>query len=203
MNMEKSSARKTLGLSERFSVIYVGAIDRNKRLDVLIDAAARVEPDKFNFIIVGDGNELPALSAYAEQQKITNVVFTGRVQDNLPLYYTASDVLILPGRGGMVISEAMSYELPVIVYRADGTEYDLVLPDQTGLRLNAGTADEIAENLNRLADNPQLGRTLGRAGKQLIESTYNTETMVDAIIGSIASVQVDSISAKHRSSGSI
>ena len=38
----------------------------------------------------------------------------------------SADVVVVPGRGGIVISEAMVHGVPVIVHQADGTEYELV-----------------------------------------------------------------------------
>ena len=37
-----------------------------------------------------------------------------------------SDLLLLPGRGGMVISESLSVLTPVLCFACDGSEYDLL-----------------------------------------------------------------------------
>lgn len=185
MNLTKSSARCKLGLPDKFTAIYVGAIDSNKRLNILIDAAAELNSHRFNVVIVGDGNELSALKKYAAEKKLANIFFTGRVQNDLALYYLSSNVLVLPGRGGMVISEAMCHALPVVVYQADGTEYDLVQHNKTGVRLKYGTAEEFAVTLNTLAENPELTEKWGQTGKHLIQSCYTPFHMIEAIKSAI------------------
>ena len=40
--------------------------------------------------------------------------------------------MIVPGRGGMNISESLAFGLPVIVHQADGIEYDLIKNGRNG-----------------------------------------------------------------------
>ena len=49
--------------------------------------------------------------------------------------YCKADIVYVPGRGGMIISEAMAFACPVILHEADGTEYDLVINGKTGFRI--------------------------------------------------------------------
>ena len=90
--------------------------------------------------------------------------------------------MVLPGRGGMVISEAMCYGLPVLAIAADGTEVDLVRPNSTGLLLSEQSGKAIASALATLClERSQLKRW-GVNAKQLIESEYNTQSMSEKII---------------------
>ena len=43
-------------------------------------------------------------------------------------HFAGADLFVLPGTGGLAVQEAMSYALPVIVAKGDGTQEDLVRP---------------------------------------------------------------------------
>ncbi|OGV60286.1 MAG: hypothetical protein A2X45_06310 [Lentisphaerae bacterium GWF2_50_93] len=174
-----SEARHRLGLPERFTVLYVGTVEPNKRLEQLLAAAQTSAMAECSFIIIGDGHHIDNLQQMSRELSLTNVAFTGKIESSkLPLYYKSGDVLILPGRGGMVISEAMAYGLPVIVFQADGTEYDLVIDGKTGIRLPAGDADDIARAIKSLLDSPDTARRMGKEGQEMILNRYSSENMV-------------------------
>jgi glycosyltransferase involved in cell wall biosynthesis len=101
------------------------------------------------------------------------------------LYYRAADVVTLPGRGGIVISEAMAYGLPVAVHQADGTEYDLVIPDKTGFRMQTGSPDEWAGLLRLLERNPERSAALGENGRRLVAGQCSVESMCRNILEAV------------------
>jgi glycosyltransferase involved in cell wall biosynthesis len=178
----KTEVRARLGITpDCFMALYIGAIDKNKRLETLIDAAQMIRGHGLEVFVVGDGDWLDTLKRHANRVSATNVTFTGRVVDNLPYYYKAADVFVLPGRGGMVISESMAYELPVIVYQADGTEYDLVEHGKTGIRLSEGSSKDIADCLSSLLDQRETLVEWGREGQKRILEKYNTNSMARSV----------------------
>ncbi len=182
ISLSSSEAKASLGLSDRLTLLYVGAIDPNKRLDELVRAAKLLGEDRFQAVIVGDGNALPDLKEFARSEGVTNVSFPGRINDEISSYYRAADIMVVPGRGGMVISEAMAYARPVIVYQADGTEYDLVRDGETGIRLQIGNAEELAERVRQLADTPERIREMGKAGNRLIRERFNQQNMMQDLL---------------------
>lgn len=75
-----------------FTVTYVGNIGLAQDIKTLVDAA-QILPD-VNFIIIGNGIELPSLKKYAESLKLQNVSFTGKLPwDELKYHYENSSVL--------------------------------------------------------------------------------------------------------------
>jgi len=179
----RSEARAALGLSDRFAVLSVGAMDANKRVDVLIEAVAGLEPSAFQLLVVGGGDLLEDLRASVSQRSLGNVHLVGAVPpSDLARYYRAADVLALPGRGGMVISEAMAHRLPVIVHQADGTETDLVRDGDTGIRLASGGSADFAAAIERLAADPDGCRRMGEAGRRLVDEELNMGAMVERVL---------------------
>ncbi len=179
----RTEARAALGLPDRFTVIEVGAMDANKRADVLIDAVADLDPARVGVLVVGGGGLLESLRSNVRERGLENVLFVGAVPPtDLARYYRAADVLALPGRGGMVISEAMAHRLPVIVHRADGTETDLVRDGETGIRLGSGTALDFRLAIESLAEDPERTARMGEAGRRLVDDELNMGAMVDRIL---------------------
>ena len=88
----------------------------------------------------------------------------------------------MPGRGGIVISEAMAFGVPVVVHRADGTEYDLVRKGITGVVVSAGAVEDFREALEELRNDPVRCAAMGSASRQLVERRWNTGNMVCQIV---------------------
>jgi len=177
----RAEARRRLNLPERFTVLYVGELDEQKRPDVLLDLARQCA-DRFSFVLVGSGAMERRLRKQAELDGLTNVEIPGRVADELPLFYRSADVLLVPGRGGIAISEAMAFGLPVIVHEADGTEYDLVIDMVTGIRVTKGDAGSFCEAIEYIAGRPDVCADMGRNSRRLVETRYTTRNMVKQII---------------------
>lgn len=182
LQLTKTQARKKLGIPNRFTVLYSGTMDAIKRPDLLLSLAKSSDPVHYNYVLLGDGVMLEQLRLDAKINKLKNVFLPGRVSDELPLYYRASDVMVLPGRGGMVISEAMAWSLPVIVYQADGTEYDLVQDNKTGFRLNNGDTKDFYHALETLRLHRNKSERLGARGKQLLENRFTLDHMTKQVV---------------------
>lgn len=179
--LSKESAKESIGSVGKFVVSYIGNLDEAKRPELLLEIGRIMRKDNIIFNIVGGGPLEISLRTRIEVEEISNVKFVGKIINELPIYYRASDVIILPGRGGIVISEAMCFGVPVIVYQADGVEYDLVINGHTGIVLNTGSAEEFAQNLRDLMKQSQHTTKIGESAKMLIKQIHNTEAMSKSI----------------------
>ena len=122
-----SLAKQKLNLDNVCTLLFLGTLDQNKKPNKLIEIMNSIDI-KVNVIFLGDGilyNELKDLNN-------KNVLTPGHIKSNIELYLSASDIVIVPGRGGMNISESLAFGLPVIVYQADGIEYDLINNGENG-----------------------------------------------------------------------
>jgi glycosyltransferase involved in cell wall biosynthesis len=180
--VNKAALRAELGLPNIFTAIYVGDFSKDKRVEVLLEVAARTTSESFNFLLIGDGQELETIREIIKERNLKNIFLPGRVSwEAIARYYLLSNVFILPGRGGMVISEAMAFGLPVLVHRADGTEFDLVQDNITGLRLKNGDVDEILLALEKFRTNPQMEIDFGWNGLNLVRYKFTIEHSSEAI----------------------
>jgi glycosyltransferase involved in cell wall biosynthesis len=142
-------------------VLSVNRLDRAKRIDLLIEAAARV-PD-LRVVIAGDGPERERLEDLANGR----VEFVGRVSDEelADLYARCRAVYYAPVNEdyGLVPYEAFLSDKPVITTTDAGGPLDIVRDGETG-RVVAPQAEALARALTFSEDE---ARTLGRAGHEV------------------------------------
>ncbi len=174
--------RKKYNLSDSFTVLYVGDFSPAKRIEVIIDTARILRTKNIKFILIGSGPELSKYKKMAINMSLDNVSFTGHISNGLFEYYIASDAFMLPGRGGMVISEAMSLGLPVLAYQADGTEYDLVKNNKTGTLVTNGSSKEFADEIVKYTDERERVKKMGEFSNRFMLENFTSSKMINSII---------------------
>jgi glycosyltransferase involved in cell wall biosynthesis len=150
-------------------VLSVNRLDRAKRIDLLIEAAARVPG--LRVVVAGDGPDRERLEHLANG----NVQFVGRVSDEelADLYARCRAVYYAPVNEdyGLVPYEAFLSDKPVITTTDAGGPLDIVHDGRTG-RVVAPTVDDLAGALTFSDDE---ARMLGRAGHEIASSvTWST-----------------------------
>jgi D-inositol-3-phosphate glycosyltransferase len=188
--MEKESARRKLGLKDGERVIlFVGRIEPLKGIDILISAAAQLHEDE-NFIVLivgGDARaaaEIGQLRAQAERLGVDHhISFVGSVEhDQLPLYYNAADVCVVPSyyeSFGLVAVESMACGTPVVASRVGGLT-TTVRDGETGYLIPWRCPEPFAERLELLLDNDELRASFGRAGREAVER-FRWANVADAV----------------------
>ena len=122
------------------------------------------------------------------EKNLSNLSITGRISEDISIYYRATDLTILPGRGGIVISESMCFSTPVITHQADGTELDLIINHNTGVILHSNEIDLFSKSIKILSSNLENCKKMGMNAKNLIISKMNTANMASAVLKAIDSV---------------
>ncbi|WP_262691487.1 glycosyltransferase [Kordiimonas aestuarii] len=143
--------------------LYAGWLISRKRVDIFIDAVAKLGPDT-TAVVAGEGPLLASLRQRAEARGIANrTVFLGKVAPaDMPGVMAAADVLVLPSeREGWanVLLEAMACGTPV-VSRAVAGALDLVTVPEAGALVEGDDPEAYADAMARLfADPPDRGST--------------------------------------------
>ena len=66
-----------------------------------------------------------SLVDFAQQNGLDNVLFHGFVaDDDLSSLLSICDLVVMPGLGGLVVSEAIAHGVPVLAAQGDGSESD-------------------------------------------------------------------------------
>lgn len=180
--------REQLGLRGKRVVLYVGALMKTKKLDRLIRAFAMLpDPDDtLRLVVVGDGDFRAECEGIAKERGVAGrTIFTGAVYDGVAKYFQLADVVVLPGMGGLVVSEAMAHGKPVITSIGDGSEFDLVRDGENGYSISDSGDEELAVALRKVLDAPDQAQAMGRRGRQLIDEQYNIDRYFNELLASI------------------
>ncbi len=111
-------------------VLFLGRIQARKRVPALLKACAELPAHlQPRLIVVGEGPELETAQTLARSIYPSAEFVGAKHGPELAPYFLAADLFVLPGTGGLAVQEAMSYGLPVIVAQGDGTQDDLVRPE--------------------------------------------------------------------------
>jgi glycosyltransferase involved in cell wall biosynthesis len=177
---ERARARQRAGAApDSFLALFVGRLEREKGVEVLLEAWRRAGIENGVLALAGEG---PIPSSGAS--------FLGRVaRENLPALYAAADVLILPSIAtatfkepwGLVVNEAMLQGTPVIASDAVGAVAGgLVVDGRNGLTVSQGDADALAARMEALAKDPELRTRLGSAARE-DAAAYTPEAWAEAV----------------------
>ena len=168
-------------------LISVGRLQARKRVDVLLEACAGLEPAP-EVWIVGDGPARPVLEALASTRGV-GARFYGAVRGQaLDDLLKAADVFVLPGTGGLAVQQAMANGLPVIVAEGDGTQEDLVTAEN-GWLVPAGNAGALREALQEALAQPERLIDMGRASHRRVATQFNLDVMVEVFVEALNAVK--------------
>jgi glycosyltransferase involved in cell wall biosynthesis len=150
-------------------VLSVNRLDRAKRIDLLLEAAAL--DASLEVVIAGEGPDRQRLEALARARGLDGRArFAGRVSESeladlygrcLAVYYAPVDEDY-----GMVPFEAFLSEKPVLTTTDAGGPLEIVSDGRTGLVVSPDAA-ELARAAGWLRENRDEAATLGRAGKAI------------------------------------
>jgi glycosyltransferase involved in cell wall biosynthesis len=176
--MSVSEAKGRLGIpASRLVIGAVGRLSAEKGFDMLIAAADRLRKSGLDIqvIIVGEGDEKPALQRLVAELKLeSRVSLLGYRADVIELYQ-AMDVFALSSlREGLpnVVLEAMALEVPIVATRIAGVPR-VIEEGQNGLLVNAGDVDGLTRSLGRLLEDASLRQKLGNAARKRIETQHS------------------------------
>ena len=150
-------------------VLSVGRLDRAKRIDLLLEAAA-LDP-LLEVVIAGDGTDRKRLEELARDRGLDGRArFAGRVSEDelADLYGRCLAVFYAPVDEdfGMVPFEAFLSEKPVLTTTDAGGPLEIVADGRTGLVVAPEAAD-VARATGWLREHRDEAALYGRAGKEL------------------------------------
>ncbi|MBU2664897.1 glycosyltransferase [Actinoplanes bogorensis] len=174
--------RLRYGVPDKPTITYVGRLDAEKNLDVVIRAFAEVRRSvDAQLLLVGAGAGRRTLKALAVSLGVgSDVVFTGFVADSdLPSAYAATTVFVNAGTAelqSLVTLEAMACGRPVVGADAAALPH-LVLDDETGYLFPPGDSSLLAARLVKLLEDPSLTRALGRRAREVASQHDEVRTV--------------------------
>ncbi len=179
---DRLTVRRELGIEpDDFVVIQVARLDYLKDHATAIRTMARLLAvcPRARLLLVGEGPELAKLEALVQEQQLEARVHFLGLRHDIPRLLSASDVFLLTSISEgipVTLIEAMAAELPVVSTSVGGVP-EVVVGGETGWLAPAGDDAALARRLLCLADAPEAGRDLGRAGRRRAEVLFAVTQM--------------------------
>lgn len=196
---ERERARAFAGAEDEAPlVLFVGRLEEEKGIPVLLDAWERAErPAGARLAVAGDG----PLAAEVSARSRLGVRALGRVpRERLPALYAAADVLVLPSvrtatftePWGLVVNEAMHQGTPVIVSDSVGAAAGgLVRHDHNGIVIGAGDPGALSGAIGALLADPGRRGRLGAAAMDDV-AAYSHSAWVRGMRRALAAAEAGS-----------
>ncbi|MGB7873105.1 MAG: glycosyltransferase [Anaerolineales bacterium] len=172
---------------DRASILFVGRLQARKRIDSLLRACAEMPEPQPRLVIVGDGPERGYLEQVARQTYPSAEFIGAKHGDELKPYFAEADLFVLPGTGGLAVQEAMSHALPVIVAKGDGTQDDLVRPEN-GWQIPPENYDALVTTMREALSDVSRLRMMGEESYRIVSQEINLEKMVEVFVGALNSI---------------
>jgi len=189
--------------------LNLGRFVEKKNLGFLIDSYALFVNDHpstdVSLVLVGEGTEKNKLKELATSLGIpvreglesvnpstakAEIVFFPFQQINTtPLFFARCEAFILPSlqeEWGLVVNEAMSCEVPVIVSSYVGCVEDLVIDEQTGFIFDPQNKRSLADIMQKFANDSSLSSKIGKKAFSHIQQ-WSPERFAQ---GALAAIQV-------------
>lgn len=191
---------KKYNLEEKKVILTISRLDWNKGVDMAIKSLPLVLEKVPNaiYLVGGTGPCEKEWKKLVEEMKLQDkIIFTGFISDKeLPLYYNACDVFLLPTRElakrgcvegfGIVFLEANACAKPVIAGRAGGVP-EAVVDGVTGIIVDPLNIDEISDVLIKLLTDEKLAKETGEAGRKRVEQEFSWQSKSKILYETISS----------------
>jgi glycosyltransferase involved in cell wall biosynthesis len=189
-NLKKSSIYHNYFQNNLPVLLYVGRIQKRKKIELLIDALNKLGNNKkyYNLILIGtqtEGNDLKELVKQLNLEK--QVWFYGACFDeNLlgELIYNA-DLCVVPGDVGLTVMHSFIYGTPVITHNnfsSHGPEFEAIHPGITGDFFIQDSLDDLCEKIIDWTINRNNSRDKIRNNCiEIIKNRYNPKIQIDIL----------------------
>lgn len=186
---------------DRF-VLFVGTVGERKGAYILVEACRTVLNERENLHLVYAGAIVNSNGLRSEHrvasilgdQLMRRVHFLGRLDHAAILgWMRRAAVVSLPSRleaFGLVAVEAMACGTPVI-YTAEGVGPEVIEDGVTGLLADPYSAEDVAQKIGRILDNPEYGESLAKNAKSVVRERFSVGKCVDATLSFYESCALD------------
>ena len=171
--------------------VFSGQLIGRKGVTHLLQATAILKnkignQGNFEVLLLGDGSDRQELENQAQQLNITDkVTFAGYVNPNqIWEYYTKSHVFVLPtlhDNWPLVVPEAMSVGLPILLSKYAGSVPDLIKIDENGYIFDPNDHEELANLMAKYIENPSLIQKHGQHSLEIVVP-YNPEKVAEVMM---------------------
>ena len=175
-------------------ILFYGALDKRKGVDVLIGAFnilnAKRSTLNARIIIVGTGPEQENLKLLTTHYHLqTKVIFLDWLpNDQLPALLNVADVFVYPSvpsggweeQFGYAMAEASACGVPVVATKT-GSIDEVVLDGRSGLLVEPNNPERLAEAISQILNDPNIAKQIGEYGRKYVVENFSHEVVVKNI----------------------
>jgi len=175
-----AAVRTRLGVgSDEFLLVCSARLSEIKRIDILLQAMARVLRDgvRCKCVIVGDGPLRERLLEQARHMNLSGHVFFEGFQEDVRPYLQASSAFVLTSRAEglpLAILEAMACGLPGVVTDVGGNA-EAITHNVHGLVVPPGSPEAVAEAISYLVTHPLERAQMSKMARARACEVFDTE----------------------------
>jgi glycosyltransferase involved in cell wall biosynthesis len=179
-------------LPARLPLLYAGQLAKHKGVHTAIDAVGILVNQRgqhqIRLTIVGAGHPdfVAQLHRQVKIQRLQeHVTFYGPAdKDKMPAIMRAYEILVFPSIYeeplARITQEAMASGL-LVVGTTTGGSGEILKEGETGFTFSPDNSSELAEQLGRLVNTPDLCARVARAGQQAVLDHFTLDRMVNEI----------------------
>jgi glycosyltransferase involved in cell wall biosynthesis len=132
------------------------------------------------FVLVGDGPLRPRYQEVARELNLNNNVYFLGKRTDVPTIISNLDVSVLSSINegfSNVILESMAASKPVVATKVGGSP-EMVTNGVTGYLVPPADSQSMANAIIKLLQNPDEAKTMGAAGRKIVQEKFTVEAMV-------------------------
>jgi glycosyltransferase involved in cell wall biosynthesis len=167
--INRQSTRQKYGIAmDKTVFLYVGRLDGEKRVDILVEAVSKLPQSNFQLVIVGNGLRARALRNQTHQLGVEEkVIFLGYIPaEDLPAMYISADIFVMPSSAelqSIATLEALSCGKPALAANARALP-ELVTHGLNGYLFDSDNAASAAHWMSKFLEKPEDWAKMGKEG---------------------------------------
>ena len=185
-------------IPDNFNVVYAGNLGNAQNIQILIDAAEKLESfNDINFIIFGTGGLESEIKEQILLKKLNNIrVFPLQPLDRVSYVYSLGDACVVSckkGLGGSAMPSKsvtiMATGRPLLVNFDKGELEHLVKDNKCGLFSEAGNLEQFVESILTFYNNREMCEEYGKNARNLILAKFTKDVNVQKYVDVIKSFE--------------
>jgi glycosyltransferase involved in cell wall biosynthesis len=161
----------------------VGPAEEYRGHKLFLKAAAQIvgRGKNFQFVVAGEGDEIPKLSRLANKLGVDGCLTFARDFSSYKDILEAIDIVVqtsLVNVSGFSILDAMAHGRAVIAFNT-GTACEIIEDGNTGKLVPRDDVELLAAAIEDIAENPEMARKLGESAREKVIRNFNVRTVAD------------------------
>jgi glycosyltransferase involved in cell wall biosynthesis len=167
--------------------LYVGTHAFYHGLDVIIETASLLKNnEEILFLMIGDGPERKRIIKKAKDLNLRNIKFKQSPYSEMAELYSITYASIACLKNITVANQmrlskifpSLSCEVPVI-YSGKGEAANIISLNKCGITVEPENPPELAKAILSISENENYRNELGKAGRNMVKTSYSWEIIID------------------------